>query len=1536
MKKGLLSLLAVGLAALCLFVCKLADISFFSDNSAQIRILSEGEEVSEISFSENDHAIIEAETSVHGDYQWQILTDDEIWADISNQTGETIELSQAMTKSVSNDGQGVYVRCTLKNEGAVLLSEPVCVNVTPAPTKAKNSFIAAPMKYSAANILADENYVTITVNYLDEKTKNPIFSPYTATITSGTHFKQNIISPTFIGYIPKYNPTNPSADAVDNDMVDVYTLTLDLASVTENLVYNIYYVPTQVPYAAKYYFQNIYDDQYTENIAYYKKDYALTGTIIQDQDLIGHIKEAGFTKLYHYPESIAADGSTVFECYYDRNYYLLKFDMNGGYGVDPIYARYDTPFVVNEPVRHGYVFAGWDLLDENGQGDGIADNMPSRIPAENQTYRALWTVTKTTYTKVYWLQDPDDNPDDPEIEYNYWGSDVVGDDDDDVDVYSASTVNGEEVKEVPDDFPDKRYTEFHHADQNVTVDGDGSTVVNIYYTRKVYTLKFYYARYKNGNYNIAGGSTYGFNGQNNYGEINVSNDEIYKLLENVENLRSDTWGYVTGVPQLNALGKTRNYTLGEDTFNGVTYYYLTLSAKYGQDISELWPIGVFDPIKTVNNQPRGNYAFFSAWNVEHHCYYKSHCSGNYTLKGNYMRLDYQLLYDYEKYEDRDLICFLAFWENGADLSGNSETSDWNEPNQWIYNLYVPPLEDEIIDDNLLHTHQNTKYTLYATYDTCDDNNAPGGVSVQTPSAIQGFTFYDKEGITNQPLPPYKDDTYTRNSYTANFYYTRNNYTLEFNNNGTKIKTATVPFKTKLKKFNEEPSYPTNLEENGYYFEGWYTSPGCYEGTKLDWETAEMPASNLMLYANWLPKTHTINVFKTYSAMQEYENTSDEEKEAKLTELKEKGLYIQTLDVLHGNTVSTLKNPESMTDENNITYDFAGWFYMDTGTAKAYTPLDMPVTRDMNIYAEWGSKVPRPYVIHYALHLSETDSTIIKQLDAERNGNTDENMKYTVNVNGTERSYIWLNGGYHCAISGSTSGFGYQGTTRTFKPKAGAPYNQLEPDYNTGYFPTVGSHSITMQYEEDVTNPTTNVFTFTYIEATELKYTVKYIDKNTGKPLLEDKPRETKDAVITERFEPITDYIPDAFFKRLVLSVEEDPNNPGNFISSPNNVVIFYYTPNTKASYYAVHFMLQKPDTNGEKYYIDGSGDYENSGSTIEGVGDTGSTIAITPLEFNGFTIVNDAKQIIYKKETTEETSVNFTNNQFEITIDKNGTELYIFYKRQTQSYTTYYLKYGANISDLNNLQKNDILAVSVTQSNIPYGSIVSETAEDIDGYRCVSSTVQSITLGHDNTKNYIIFYYSPLQYTMEYRIVGDVGGILSRTSETIEGDTKINGSEVRPNEGYRFDGWFSDEACTVKVGENVQFTPTKSTLLPQPDVNIYYAKLTPQYGSITINRNNAEDEGNGEQVFIYRVTNNNTGDTVEVTVKGGDSTTITNLLYGRYTVEQLNDWSWRYSDSSKNITLESDSAEVTFDNSAVKDLWLSGNSDIAANQKEAD
>ncbi len=1505
MRKTLLSTAIAAIVLLVVYVCSLADISLFSDISSPVAIFCQDREISEISFSENDHITIEARTSSNNPaYQWQIRIQDDLWADISEQTDNTLELSYAMTKSVLDDGFGAYVRCGITDENETFYSEPVCVTVLPAPIKYNNAIQPLSLNIPHPDILADDEYVTITINYLDgiSPQRDQIFSPYTATLLKGSNFmEQNIISPTFIGYAPYYNAADTDTEDPDTANDPVFTLTLNLDNVDTNLVYNIYYKPIHVPYAAKYYFQNIYDDQYTENMAFYMQSTALTGTIIDDITLTNGVNAKGFTKLYHYPESVAADGSTVFECYYDRNYYLLKFDMNGGYGIDPIYARYDTPFVVNTPVRHGYVFLGWDLLDENGDGDGKIDTLPMRIPAQNRTYKAVWTTTETKYTEVYWLQNPDDNG------YSYWGSDEFP-------AESNSKVNGQD--RAPETLPDYRYTEFSHADTDIVVNGDGSTVVNVYYNRKVYTLKFYYAKKRSiGDYWIAGGSTWMF------AEYNAANDQIDKMLDHVthSNDSNSRWGQVVGVPTMNEKGQrlveNNTYQTGTTvTSQNNTYYYISFSARYGESIGDIWPLDIFNSIETSFEQ-YGKRAYFSAWNVENHSYY-NHNNTNKTLKGNYLRLDYQLLYD-PRYTDSSTVCFLGFWENGT------TNVTWNYPNQLLYRIHLPTLDNQNYDS----IFENVKYKLFAEYDTCD-NNTDQNDGEQTATAVEGFTSLKRKSFTNGTVKG--EDGYDRNSYIINFYYTRNNYTLEFNNNGDSMndEAKTVPFEKNLAEFYFEPPYPDNLEENGYYFEGWYTSPGCYDGTKLDWETAEMPAASMMLYANWLPKTHTINIFKTYSAMLEYENASDENKDSVLEKLENEGLFLGKHPVSHGNTIGNLENPDSFEE-----YSFAGWFYMDSDSKKAYTPLDMPVTKDMNVFADWGSQTPQPYILHYALADAEKNPSVIALLNAERKDNITENSKYTITVDGVELSYIWLSGNYHLCIAGSTSGFGYQGTTRTFRPKAGAPYNQLYSQYNSGYFPTVGSHSITIQYEQDITNPVVNSFTFTYIQTNEIEYTVRYVNKDTGKPILDDKIGKSSDAVITERFVPIANYIPDAFYKRLILSVEEDPDNPGEYISSPSNLIIFYYSPNTTASFYAVHFMLQKAGTDGTDYNIDGSGDYENSGSTIEGIGDTNSYVDISPLSFSGFTLDETAYEV--KNGSQTETSLN--DGHITIKIDSSGTELYIFYKRNKHIYKTYYLEYGTSIQNMSELEKfnpdKGVLHAAKTVENVDYSTYVSEQAVSIDGYRCVSKSPQSITIGHEDNNNFIIFYYSPLQYTVEYHIAGNVGGVITQTSETIYGSDELHGSEVIPSVGYRFDGWFNDADCTIKASDSAKFIPQKDKLVPLPEVNVYYAKLTPQYGSIVIDRSNSKDESRGNQVFVYRLTNDSTGESIDVTVEGNGRTVVTNLLYGSYSIEQLNDWSWRYGDSGKSANLNNDSVTVEFEDDAIAEKWLSGNSGIEKNVK---
>ena len=111
----------------------------------------------------------------------------------------------------------------------------------------------------------------------------------------------------------------------------------------------------------------------------------------------------------------------------------------------------------------------------------------------------------------------------------------------------------------------------------------------------------------------------------------------------------------------------------------------------------------------------------------------------------------------------------------------------------------------------------------------------------------------------------------------------------------------------------------------------------------------------------------------------------------------------------------------------------------------------------------------------------------------------------------------------------------------------------------------------------------------------------------------------------------------------------------------------------------------------------------------------------------------------------------------------------------------------------------------------------------------------------------------------------------------------------------------------------------------------YYAKFEPQVSDLTIVRTNAIDD---TQVYVYEVKNNTTGEIIYVSIVGNGQVTIHDLLMGEYTVTQLNDWSWRYSDSSIPINHQSvDGTTVKFDKGADTDQWLNGNSDRIKNQR---
>lgn len=129
---------------------------------------------------------------------------------------------------------------------------------------------------------------------------------------------------------------------------------------------------------------------------------------------------------------------------------------------------------VTAPTRTGYSFKGWSTT-----ADG-ANVVTSIAPTADTTLYAVWEGDNVTYTVVYWGENPN-NTDTENIPFDTLlgtesktakvGTTVTG---------SASTANNNTIK---------NYFTYHSSDSAV-VKADNSTVINVYYTRKSFSVTF--------------------------------------------------------------------------------------------------------------------------------------------------------------------------------------------------------------------------------------------------------------------------------------------------------------------------------------------------------------------------------------------------------------------------------------------------------------------------------------------------------------------------------------------------------------------------------------------------------------------------------------------------------------------------------------------------------------------------------------------------------------------------------------------------------------------------------------------------------------------------------------------------------------------------------------------------------------------------------------------------------------------------------------------------------------------------------------
>ena len=379
-----------------------------------LKLTMDGEEIDRLSIYPYEKIDVDStglELNQNITYQWQIKHPEKnnLWVDIYDAKSDSIGVSVALINNMLTEDGTAALRLRAYTEDYAYLSNTLTVSIKDEqPSEPALSVDKITFPHAMAGDTSDTpEFVTVTINYVKWEyhydsvndtyvltQMGDAFSPYKATLVYNGSLSTTVTNPTIIGYEPYFEKSATSTDKVE----------IDLTNITENVVYTVNYKPAKVKYEVNYYFQNIYDDLYAEDLTlaphftgegytgmppYYKTDGS--GNIIKDTETKEGVyaEFVGFTALYYQPDTIAADGSTVFEVYYERNYYLMEFDCAGGYGVHTLYVRHGTYISVPDPTRPGYVFAGWDKLDTEGNGDGVADTIPAEMPIGNTAYKAL-------------------------------------------------------------------------------------------------------------------------------------------------------------------------------------------------------------------------------------------------------------------------------------------------------------------------------------------------------------------------------------------------------------------------------------------------------------------------------------------------------------------------------------------------------------------------------------------------------------------------------------------------------------------------------------------------------------------------------------------------------------------------------------------------------------------------------------------------------------------------------------------------------------------------------------------------------------------------------------------------------------------------------------------------------------------------------------------------------------------------------------------------------------------------------------------
>ena len=900
-------------------------VAYAAENdSSQLAIQMDGENVNEAELTRETNAELIVTGAGDKDVQWQYYAAEyKMWINIYGETADKCILSYAKVCNMLDDNDKTVIRCIQKDGDKIIKSNEVDVIVSEATNNDADAPAASTfaLKKSAAQSKVSNYDVepqaggnsetpatyNIVINYKFENSEIAA-DPYTANLAAGSSFSATVTFPTVQGYLPYLEENQQNS------------IDLNYTEVDQDYTYNVVYKPTNVNYTVIHYQQNVNDDKYTESERETKQ--GLTNSTVPE---VAKNYEGFYALLYEKP-AIAADGSTVVEVYYDRYYYLMNFDLDGGYGVEPIYARYGTPISeVGTPKKAGYSFAGWSL-----DGTNIED-LPETMPAENRIYKAVWEADDTAkVTVVFWGENADDE------EYSY---------------IKSSQINVEPG------------TEFTYSENGTLI---CALEEHSHSASECYTLTCKREEHTHSDSCNTCGETEHLN----------HTTACYDGVGNQQNVYTD-------VPNNPVNGQVKDHWLyGKLIFINGSWYRYSGSVSDGQvapttchkHTNTCIGCGKTEHTHTIED---GCYELTCGKTAHTHtsdCYmsgagldsnlwtFKSSdtvtvaADGSSVVNVYYDRTEKTLTfnYNYSNRNYRSTETIKAKWgsniaEQYKKIASNAGSTFWSAKTDGSgpFTNYFGIMPQT---SATYYNRGSSGSTGTMTY-WGQDLNGEYTVKLFEVTGVGGYT------VTNEDRYEFEGFTYhhgTSNGSSCNgatFYYTRNSYTLTFNDGYNDVKTETVKYEAPLSAYSSYvPDVPAAYEPGSVTFGGWYLNPECTgKEYKLDEHT--MPADNILLYAKWVPVQHTVKFYLNKEAM-------------------EAGTKLSThpdLTVPHGSKA----DPEPA-DPVNGSYTFVGWFYMENGQEKAFDFENMPVNKDLQVYGKWNSNVLKQYTIYYKIQGTDTE------------------------------------------------------------------------------------------------------------------------------------------------------------------------------------------------------------------------------------------------------------------------------------------------------------------------------------------------------------------------------------------------------------------------------------------------------------------------------------------------------------------------------------------------------------------------------------